>query len=90
MLGKDAHWVSQQCDDLVRRKFWLRHVDIVELPDGSFDTRYAFLHALYRHVFYQRLALPQRVQLHRRAAKWLEAVRAAGQPAAPAPKTASA
>jgi tetratricopeptide (TPR) repeat protein len=83
MLGKHTDWVSQQCDDLVRRKFWLRHVDMIELPDGSLDTRYAFLHALYQHVFYQRLPMPQRVQFHRRAAKWIEAARAAGQPTAP-------
>jgi len=52
----------------VRRQFWLRHVDIDELPDGSFDTRYAFLHALYRYVFYQRLSVPQRALMHPQSA----------------------
>ncbi len=54
MLGRDPMDVSQQCDDLVRRKFWLRHGDMVELQDGGLDTRYVFLHALYQQVFYQR------------------------------------
>jgi tetratricopeptide (TPR) repeat protein len=83
MLGRDVMEVSQQCDDQVRRKFWLRHGDMVELPDGGLDTRYVFLHALYQQVFYQRLTVPQRVQLHRRAAKWAEAARAAGETIAP-------
>ena len=79
MLGRDAMDIAGQCDDLVRRKFWLRHGDMVELPDGGLDTRYVFLHALYQQVFYQRLTVPQRVQLHRRAAKWAESARAAGE-----------
>ena len=73
MLQRDAAWVTERCDDLVKRQFWLRHVDLVELPDGGLDMRYSFLHALYQHVFYQRLSVPQRVQLHRRAAQAMEA-----------------
>jgi DNA-binding winged helix-turn-helix (wHTH) protein/tetratricopeptide (TPR) repeat protein len=83
MLGRDPMDVGQQCDDLVRRKFWLRHGDLVELPDGGLDTRYIFLHALYQQVFYQRLTVPQRVQLHRRAAKWAEGLRISGESIAP-------
>src|SRR5262249_8204034 len=79
MLGRDALEIGALCDDLVRRKFWLRHGDVVELPDGGLDTRYVFLHALYQQVFYQRLSPPQRVQLHRRAAKWAELRRASGE-----------
>jgi len=78
MLNRGEPWVNEQCDALDRRRFWLRHVDIVERRDGSFDNRYAFAHALYRHVFYKRLSVPQRVQLHRRAARALESSRAAG------------
>ena len=80
MLGRDPLEISRQCDDLVRRKFWLRHGDMVELQDGGLDTRYVFLHALYQQVFYQRLTVPQRVQLHRKAAKWAESLRAVGEP----------
>ena len=84
MLDRDVSWVSEQCNALVKRQFWLRHVDIVELPNGEFDTRYAFLHAIYQHVFYQRLLLPQRVQLHRRAARTLEAMARTAQAVMPA------
>lgn len=83
MLGTDTLTISARMDDLVRRRLWVRHVDIVEVPDGSFDARYAFLHALYQQVFYQRLTLSQRVQMHRRAAKWTEGLRASGQIVAP-------
>jgi len=68
----------------VKRQFWLRHVDIVDLPNGEFDSRYSFLHALYEQVFYQRLLLPERVQLHRRAVKSLEAIEVPAQAATPA------
>lgn len=79
LMGREPDWVSERCDELERRRFWLRHVDIVEKRDGTFDTQYAFQHALYRHVFYQRLSAPQRVQLHRAAAKALEEAKAAGE-----------
>jgi tetratricopeptide (TPR) repeat protein len=76
ILNRDSDWVSTQCDELVRRQFWLRHVDIEETPDGSIDPRYAFSHALYRHVFYQRLSASKRVEFHRRAAKAIDQVAA--------------
>jgi DNA-binding winged helix-turn-helix (wHTH) protein/tetratricopeptide (TPR) repeat protein len=74
MMQRDADWVTERCDDLVKRQYWLRHAELVELPDGGIDMRYSFLHALYQHVFYQRLSVTQRVQLHRRAAKAMEAI----------------
>lgn len=79
LVGRDREWVGERCDELERRRFWLRHVDIVEKRDGTFDTQYAFQHALYRHVFYQRLSVPQRAQLHRSAARVLEEAKAAGE-----------
>ena len=78
VLGQDLAAITQQCDDLVQRQFWLQHVAIVELPDGSLDARYAFRHALYRHVFYQRQGVSTRVQMHRRVAAALERGRSAG------------
>jgi len=72
ILNRDADWVGAQCDELVHRQFWLRHVDVESCADGSLDTRYAFLHALYRHVFYQRLSVTKRIEFHRRAAQAIE------------------
>lgn len=84
VLGVDVGVVTQRCDDLVRQQFWLRHEDVVDLPDGSLDTRYAFRHAIYRHVFYERTGLARRVQWHRRIAQALATARAAGMPLTPA------
>ncbi|HEY7640580.1 MAG TPA: AAA family ATPase [Steroidobacteraceae bacterium] len=78
MLGQDRDAITQRCDELAQRQYWLQHVAIVELPDGSLDARYAFRHALYRHVFYQRQGASTRVQMHRRVAAALERGRAAG------------
>jgi DNA-binding winged helix-turn-helix (wHTH) protein/tetratricopeptide (TPR) repeat protein len=80
VLGQDLAAITQQCDDLAQRQYWLQHVAIVELPDGTLDARYAFRHALYRHVFYQRQGMSTRVQMHRRVAAALERSRAAGSP----------
>lgn len=84
MLDKDVQWVRDECDGLVRCQLWLQHTAMVDLPDGELDSRYSFLHALYKHVFYQRIPAPRRVQHHRRAARLLERVREEGQVVAPA------
>jgi DNA-binding winged helix-turn-helix (wHTH) protein/tetratricopeptide (TPR) repeat protein len=76
ILGRESRSIREQCDALVKRQYWLRHVGIVDLPDGAFDTRYEFVHALYRHVLSGRIAMPERVLYHRRAAHSLEARRA--------------
>jgi len=78
VLGQELQSITQQCDDLAQRQYWLQHVAIVELPDGTLDARYAFRHALYRHVFYQRQGISTRVQMHRRVAAGLERGRSAG------------
>jgi len=78
MLGRDASWVMEQCDELVRKQFWLCHGGIAESARGAFDVHYAFLHALYQHVFYSYLSPAQRVTLHRRAAQSMENARAEG------------
>jgi predicted ATPase len=36
-----------------------------EWPDGTVTDRYHFLHALYRHVLYQRVSAARRVRMHR-------------------------
>jgi hypothetical protein len=84
LLRRESGWVIDRCDELVRRQCWLGHLGIVEQRDGSLDARYAFLHALYRHVFYRRMTTSQRVQHHRGVARALEHGRAAGEIPAPA------
>jgi DNA-binding winged helix-turn-helix (wHTH) protein/tetratricopeptide (TPR) repeat protein len=69
VLGADAQTIGRACDDLVRHRYWLREVGVVDLADGTLDTRYAFQHALYRHVFYRGLVAARRVTYHRQVAR---------------------
>jgi DNA-binding winged helix-turn-helix (wHTH) protein/tetratricopeptide (TPR) repeat protein len=78
LLELEARAVVASCDDLVRRQYWLREAGIAVLPDGTLDPRYAFRHAVYKHVFYQRLTAARRVELHRGAARSLARGRALG------------
>ncbi len=75
LVGRELAWVRDTCDELARRQFWLQHVGISELPNGEFDARYAFQHALYQWVFYNRLPASQRVRLHRLVARELASAR---------------
>lgn len=84
MIDRDPIWVRDRCDELVRQQIWLKQGDIVELPDGDFDARYAFQHALYQHVLYHRLALSQRVRHHRLAVRSLVKERVIGENTPPA------
>ncbi len=78
ITGRDIDAVCDELDALVRKHLWVRLAGIDDLPDGGVDPRYAFLHAVYKHVFYDRISLMQRVQLHRGAVAALAATRAAG------------
>jgi hypothetical protein len=54
------------CEGLALRGQFLRATGLVEWPDGTVAGRYAFIHALYRHVLYQRVSHGHRVGLHLR------------------------
>ena len=77
-LARDASWAAQHCNELARRQNWLSEVAVDQQPNGKLNMRYAFRHALYRQVFYQRIGSLARSQLHRRIAVSLESSRAAG------------
>lgn len=64
VLQLPADTLREALDATVARQHWLRSTGAVALPDGRIAARYAFRHALYRHVFYQRLGLAQRMQWH--------------------------
>ena len=55
-------------DKLVRARAWLHDLGPVALPDGRVGVRYAFRHAVYRHVLYELAGAAGRVQLHRQLA----------------------
>lgn len=72
VLGLDADALRTRCDGLARRGEWLRGAGMAVLPDGSLSGRYAFRHAVYRRVFYERSAPTLRIQWHLRAAEALQ------------------
>jgi DNA-binding winged helix-turn-helix (wHTH) protein/tetratricopeptide (TPR) repeat protein len=84
VVGRGLHEVIESFDRLVQKQYWLRHNATIDLNDGSLDALYSFRHAIYRHVFYHRIGLAPRVQLHRRVAQVLAAGAAKGVATAPA------
>lgn len=65
LLDEPAQAVQEALDAPLLRQHWLRAGGVLTLPDGRIAARYAFRHALYRHVFYTRLGAAQRLQWHR-------------------------
>jgi DNA-binding winged helix-turn-helix (wHTH) protein len=68
VLGREADWVAGQCDLLARRQQWLGSTQMERGVNGELEARYAFRHALVRHVFHERMGTLARAQLHRRVA----------------------
>ncbi|HEV8039375.1 MAG TPA: AAA family ATPase [Bryobacteraceae bacterium] len=60
------------CEDLVRRRQFLRPAKMIQLSDRSLLERYGFIHGLYQHVFYHSVPQPRRVVLHRRIGEFQE------------------
>jgi predicted ATPase/DNA-binding winged helix-turn-helix (wHTH) protein len=72
-LEREIVETEAYCEALGRQGHMLQPVGVVEWPDGTVTTRYAFRHALYQEVAYQRLGVMHRVHLHRRIGTRLEA-----------------
>jgi DNA-binding winged helix-turn-helix (wHTH) protein len=77
VIGRDAAWVAETCDRLSREHVWLALPHAPHAHD-ALEQPYAFKHALFRQVLYERTASATRVQLHRKAGAALERQRAAG------------
>jgi DNA-binding winged helix-turn-helix (wHTH) protein len=82
VLGRDADWVGRQCDLLARRQQWLAPTQVERAANGELEARFAFRHALVRHVFRDRMGSVARAQLHRRVALALAAAPGAAASAA--------
>jgi DNA-binding winged helix-turn-helix (wHTH) protein len=78
VLARDVAWVAQQCDTLAVRQQWLAPTRAEHSADDDRETRYAFRHALVRHVFHDRMGTLARAQLHRRVAWALTSAAASG------------
>jgi DNA-binding winged helix-turn-helix (wHTH) protein len=78
-LERDAAWVGQTCEDLLREQRWLV-AESAEDEGDEMDLPYSFRHALFRQVLYERMAPSTRAKLHRKVGAALERERAAGVP----------
>jgi DNA-binding winged helix-turn-helix (wHTH) protein/tetratricopeptide (TPR) repeat protein len=65
-LDEDMVGVEDRCEALARRHQFLRPLAIAEWPDGTVTARYAFVHALYQSVLYNRVPGARRRLLHQR------------------------
>jgi DNA-binding winged helix-turn-helix (wHTH) protein/tetratricopeptide (TPR) repeat protein len=63
-LQVDADTLQEGLDALVLQHQWLRSAGAMTLPDGRISAKYAFRHALYRHVFYRTAGRAQRMAAH--------------------------
>ncbi len=72
-LGHDTLEVERSFDLIARAGHILIAAGAAVWPDGTVSGCYAFQHALYQDVLYQRLAPGLRVQTHRQLADRLEA-----------------
>ena len=83
VLGRDATLVESTFEELVREGLWLavRHS---ETDSSLLERSYAFSHALFRHVLYERTAPLARAHLHGAVGEALERERATGVPVAAA------
>jgi DNA-binding winged helix-turn-helix (wHTH) protein/predicted ATPase len=65
-LGGDLADVELRCEELSRRHQFLRECGAQLLPNGLAAGRFGFVHAVYRHVLYDRMSASRRMQLHQR------------------------
>jgi DNA-binding winged helix-turn-helix (wHTH) protein/tetratricopeptide (TPR) repeat protein len=64
--------IETGCEELMRRRLFLRPAKMIQLSDRSLLERYGFIHGLYQHVFYHAVPQPRRVVLHRRIGEFQE------------------
>jgi DNA-binding winged helix-turn-helix (wHTH) protein len=74
LLGGDVAAVETRCEALVQASQFLRIAGEIEWPDGRVAPRYAFVHELYRQAVYEQMPAGQRMRLHARIGRALEAV----------------
>jgi DNA-binding winged helix-turn-helix (wHTH) protein/predicted ATPase len=71
-LEDDVMHIETHCEELVQRHL-LRPAEMLIWPDGTTAVCYAFVHALYQQVAYERLARGRRAYLHQCLGMCLEA-----------------
>ena len=68
-LEEELGGVEARCEDLSRRHQFIKECGVQILPSGQPVGRHGFVHAVYRHVLYERVSPSRRIQLHRRIAQ---------------------
>ena len=68
-LEEDAGAIEARCEELSRRHQFIKESGAQLLPNGQAAGRFAFVHAVYRQVLYNRLSTSRRMLLHRRVAR---------------------
>jgi DNA-binding winged helix-turn-helix (wHTH) protein/tetratricopeptide (TPR) repeat protein len=71
-LARDVLEVEQICEDLAQDGRVIVAAGMSEWPNGEVSGRYAFHHALYQEILYQRLAPARRANTHARLGATLE------------------
>jgi predicted ATPase/DNA-binding winged helix-turn-helix (wHTH) protein len=70
----DSRSLEDLYEALSRRHHIVKWTGTQSLPDGSMTERYEFVHALYRHVLYDRQLPGRRSRLHRQIGERLAAL----------------
>jgi tetratricopeptide (TPR) repeat protein len=65
--------IGGRCARLAERQQFLRPVGIAKWPDGTVAARYGFIHALYQHLWHERVSIEQQQQWHLRIGERKEA-----------------
>jgi len=76
-LERDVASVAHHCEELAREQVWLS-APRARGEDRAAELPYAFRHALFRQVLYDRTAPSARAQLHHKVGAALERERSAG------------
>jgi len=73
-LDEDLVATEEVCDRIARRMSFVQRAGEEELPGGTRSAFYAFSHALYREVLYQRQSPARRALRHARVARCLREI----------------
>ncbi|WP_279577315.1 AAA family ATPase [Pseudomonas sp. LA21] len=79
VIGRDLAEVANACEQMVLAHLWLAHSRVSDGEYGS-ESHYAFRHALFRRMVYERTPHPVRARLHLQVGVALERERCAGVP----------
>jgi tetratricopeptide (TPR) repeat protein len=72
--GMDEQAFEAVCEAISRKTRIIQRDELLILPDNVSVRTYAFNHAVYRQVLYDRIGLSRRTQLHRAIADRLEEI----------------